>query len=60
MTMRNAEAIARIECNVGIENAVIRHIAYKNWAIVDITTNEILYTADTEDECKALLEEVHK
>ena len=57
------EAIARIQCDIGIDNVIIRPISFKGWAIVHPISNcqaEIIYEAKTEDECRALLAEASK
>lgn len=51
-----AEAVARIKCDIGIENVVIRPYN-KKWVIARPLENlqfEIIYSALTQDECVKL------
>jgi len=58
--MERAEAIKRIK-ELGVNNVHIRPIGLKGWAIlhqVDMFHAEVLFKADTEDECRDLIKEI--
>lgn len=48
------EAIAKIKCDIGVENVIIRRIAYKGWAILQPLDNlqfKEIYTSHDREEC---------
>lgn len=58
MDSTKAEAIARITCDIGMEHVFVRPITHRGWGIfhlVGINSVEIVYSADTKEECYELL-----
>lgn len=63
MDTLKAEAIARIKCDIGVENVLVRPISHKGWAVVGVIDSfhaEQLYTAKTEQECYDLIRQARE
>ena len=54
MNSTKAEAIARIQCDIGVNNVHVRPVSFKGWAIlhqVDMYHAETIFSAKTKEEC---------
>jgi hypothetical protein len=54
MGMREVEAIAKMQCDIGVNNVVIKPVSFKSFAIVD-QNNHIVYEARRKNECEIIL-----
>lgn len=60
MAMDRAEAIARIQCDIGVNNVHVRPVSFKGWAILHQTDEyhaETLFSAKTKEECDEIIRE---
>ena len=58
MTMVEAEAIARIQKDFGVNNVHVRPVSFKGWAILhqtDMYHAEIIFSAKTKEECDEII-----
>ena len=58
MTSAIAEVVARIQCEIGINNVHVRPIGLKKWGItyqLDMYHAETLFSAETQEECERVL-----
>lgn len=53
-----AEAVARIQCDIGVNNVHVRPISFKGWAILhqlDMYHAETIFSAKTKEECEEVI-----
>lgn len=53
-----SEAIARIQCDVGLDGIQLRNIPFHGWAIVhkvDEYRSDVIYSAGSKEECEEVI-----
>lgn len=58
MNMTKAEAIAKIQCDYGVNGVCIRPVSFHGWAILhqkDQYHAETVFSAETKEECQEVL-----
>ena len=58
MVLSKAEAIAKIQCDFGVNNVHVRPVSFKGWAILhqtDMYHAETIYSAETKEECDEII-----
>ena len=55
MSMAKSEAIARIQCDYGVNGVCVRPVSNSKWAVLHVDSinsrAEVIYSADTKEEC---------
>ena len=63
MALDKAEAIARIQCDFGVNGVLVRPLGFKGWGILhqtDMYHAETIYSAATKEECDEVIREAAK